>query len=224
MGEGGIGRRVLLARSGAWAAALCVPTLPLLGGCDRSEQAPAPADRPSADRGGAKPPAAVPSGSESAKPGFFDATQLSIVTAAVERLLPELQQAGPPTASGQAGLPGAAGAGVARFIDAQLASPDFEGLQRMMGAGVGFLDRTARRDHGAAFTAAGPDAQDAVLTAFQAGGVGGLRFPQARFFEQLLTFALEGYLGAPRHGGNREGAVWAALGIDPRCHNMYERC
>lgn len=205
-----LGRRELLALGGKLAAALSLPALPLLSACDRRQDAQ-PAATGEATPSGSQPATPVPAAP--AAPRFFTAQELSIVVAAVARLLPQ---------GDASGLPGGDRAGVAEFIDRQLALPSFAGLQRMMRAGVGFVDRTARRDHGGAFVAIRPDAQDAVLSAFQTGAVGGLRFPQARFFEQLLTFALEGYLGAPRHGGNRDAMVWRALGIDPRCHNMYQ--
>jgi len=146
---------------------------------------------------------------------FYTADEGRTLSAMVERLLP---------GGGQTGLPSAQDAGVAAYVDQQLSLPTFSGLSRMMRAGVQFVDRAARRDHSGGFHTLPAAKQDATLTAFQSGRVGGMRFPQAAFFDQLLRFSLEGYLGAPEHGGNRDAVAWKALGIDPRCHNMYERC
>jgi gluconate 2-dehydrogenase gamma chain len=57
--------------------------------------------------------------------------------------------------------------------------------------------------------------QDALLGRFQTGDIPLGRFDTTRFFEVLRTFALEGFPGDPRHGGNREGIAWTWLGITP---------
>lgn len=209
-------RRTFLRRAAEFTLLISVPPM---AACKRDAGGGATSDRPSASGSVPRPSGAVEA--MGAAPlavewKFYTQAQGRTLSAVVERLLP-----GP---SG-GGMPSAATAGVAGYIDGQLALPTFRGLSRMMRAGMQFIDKTAQREAGTAFHELPAERQDRVLKAFQTGTVGhGMRFPQARFFDQLLRFSLEGYLGAPEHGGNRDACVWKALSIDPRCHNMYERC
>lgn len=199
-------RRAFLRRAAGCGLLL---SLPALAACKRDPPAAPAAEPPSRAVSPVEPP------STSVQWKFYTPEQGRTLSAIVDRLLPD---------SSDVGMPGAGRAGVAAYIDGQLSLPIFAGLERMMRAGVQFVDRAARRDHGGPFAGLSPQAQDALLSGFQTGAIGGMRFPQAAFFDQLLHFSLEGYLGAPEHGGNRDAVAWQALGIDPRCHNMYERC
>ena len=38
---------------------------------------------------------------------------------------------------------------------------------------------------------------------------------EAHFYEALITFALEGYLGDPSYGGNKDRGGWAVVGFNP---------
>ena len=66
------------------------------------------------------------------------------------------------------------------------------------------------------FTELGPESQDEVLKALEAGGAAG----EARkglsskvFFSLILSHTMQGFYGDPRHGGNRERVSWKMLGL-----------
>jgi hypothetical protein len=125
----------------------------------------------------------------------------AVLLAALEQLLP---------GGVVPGLPGAREAGVARYIDQELQKPYFKDLARLVQRGIAALDGLARTERGRPFPALPAGDQQACLARVQRGAP-----PGERFFEVLLTLALEGYLGAPQHGGNRDGLVWRAIGFDP---------
>jgi gluconate 2-dehydrogenase gamma chain len=99
--------------------------------------------------------------------------------------------------------PGAADAGVVRFIDRQLATREKENLP-IWQKGVRGLD---------AF-----DDQTALLKAMEAGEVPGDGWeglePRA-FFDRLVKYTMMGFYGDPRHGGNLRHVSWRMLGIPP---------
>jgi gluconate 2-dehydrogenase gamma chain len=152
--------------------------------------------------------------------------------AAVQRLIP-------PDEIG----PSAMEAGVVTFIDRQLAGAWGAG-ERLYRAGPwaaglptqGYqlpftpaqLFRTAlrgaqaelsRRGQPAFGQLAGP-AQDAYLSALQAGGIDLDGVPSKVFFESLLAMTIEGYFGDPVYGGNRGMAAWQMIGF-PGAHGAY---
>ncbi len=129
--------------------------------------------------------------------------------AALDRILPP---------SGDYGFPGAEETSVIRYVDRQLAEPHFAGFARLVRHGLKFLDRVARKEKGAMrFHLLPPAQQDEILRMFQTQSVPGLKYPSARFFEILWTFALEGYFGHPRHGGNAGRLAWNAIHFEPGC-------
>ncbi len=62
------------------------------------------------------------------------------------------------------------------------------------------------------FAACKPDQQDALLTRFQKGEVKARSFKSRQFFEHLVRFTLEGFLGDPKYGGNRDRVGWKFIG------------
>lgn len=186
--------------SGAIGVALTLP------GCERDKKKTpgASPDAPAPDAGAAAAPAAL---------GFLTEAEAACVTAAVSRLLP---------ADPETGAPDAADLGVVGFIDSQLQLPQFEALHRMMRAGFKFMDQLAKRRHQKdRFADLTGEQQDAILDDLANGAVEKLKFPQERFFRTLHTFALEGYWGAPRHGGNRDELAWRWVDINPHCAHMH---
>jgi len=116
------------------------------------------------------------------------------------------------------GLPGAKEAGVIGYFRAELAKEQFHGIAREIRRGLQRLDALSRREGaGQPFAALPAAAQDDLLRRFQTGQIQAGRFDTRRFFELVFTLALEGYLGDPAYGGNREGRVWAALGVGGQC-------
>jgi len=163
---------------------------------------------------------------------FFDGNEGRAAEAAVARIIPA-DDAGP----------GAKEAGVAVFIDRQLASawgsgdhlyrhPPFltgtaqQGYQlaftpaEMFRLGLAKLDEAARKTHGAAFADLTPEEQDALLADAEHGKLdfGGL--PSGAFFAALLDATMEGFFSDPIYGGNRDKIGWKLVGF-PGVHASY---
>jgi len=141
-----------------------------------------------------------PATPEPAEAEGFDRTTLAAVC---DRLLP-----GTPGA-----LPSASEAGVADFFMRELDAPMFSKVKPFVAKGLGHLSAEAQSAKGAPFAKLAPADQDAVLRRFQENDVAIPDFSAARWFELVLTFALEGWLGPPSRGANKDGKTWDALGI-----------
>lgn len=147
----------------------------------------------------APPPAAAPAPLTSSHQVFTDA-EFKTLTAAVDRLLPKDQD------------PGGVEAGVPAYFDRAFTNPDLHRMREDFIAGLAALDRASLRAHQLPFAAAPAPAQDALLRRFAT-------MPptsgEAHFYETLITFALEGFLGDPVYGGNQQRCGWALVGFDP---------
>jgi gluconate 2-dehydrogenase gamma chain len=141
-----------------------------------------------------------PGAPEPAEAEGFDRTTL---TAVCDRLLP-----GTPGA-----LPSASEAGVADFVVRELDAPMFSKVKPFVAKGLAHLSAEAEKQKGAAFAKLVPADQDELLRRFQTGDVAIADFSAPRWFEIVLTFALEGWLGPPSHGANKDAKTWDALGI-----------
>lgn len=156
---------------------------------------------------------------------FLNAEEAAFIEAAVDRLIP-------PDDVG----PGAKDAGVAVFIDRQLASAYGKGdhtyLQGPFTAGtktqgwqmhapavayrtaIPNVNAWARDNKGKVFASLGPGEQDGVLSALEKGDaklngdVAG-----TDFFELLLQNTIEGYFADPIYGGNKDLAAWKMIGF-----------
>ena len=163
---------------------------------------------------------------------FFDAAEATFIEAACERLIPA-------DASG----PGALDAGVAEYVDTQLAGPWGAGEQSYRNgpwqpgtpAQIHWpsfkparLFRTAlsaiRRDLArrgvpceAKFAELPVGVQDAYLRFLEAGGADLDGVPSAIFFRLLLTMTVEGFFSSPRHGISRDRVNWRMHGF-PGAH------
>ena len=91
--------------------------------------------------------------------------------------------------------------------------------------GLDGIDETARAMFGADFTGLPAGHQDAVLRGVQAGDPAGAiwhALPAARFFEVLLTAAVEAYYAQPRaqdeigYAGMADAPGWQAIGLGER--------
>lgn len=138
--------------------------------------------------------------SEPAEAEGFDRTTL---TAVCDRLLP-----GTPGA-----LPSASEAGVVDFVVRELDAPMFSKVKPFVAKGLGHLSAEAQKEKGVPFAKLAPADQDALLRRFQENDVALADFSASRWFELVLTFALEGWLGPPSHGANKDAKTWDALGI-----------
>ena len=117
--------------------------------------------------------------------------------AVVERILPGAEG------------PGAVETNAAAGAEAAVLHPFFRGLR----PGIeGFLDRLqaqAGQLHGRGFADCTADEQDGMLRALEQDPN-----PWTRLvFNMLIGFSLEGLLGDPAHGGNRDFRGWEAAGL-----------
>jgi len=105
--------------------------------------------------------------------------------------------------------PGAAKAGVAVSFERAMQHPAMRGLGPGIEAVLDRLHAQAEERHGMEFSACAPDQQDALLRDLERDPHPGMRF----LFRALVGFSLEGLLGDPSHGGNRDCLGWHAAGL-----------
>jgi gluconate 2-dehydrogenase gamma chain len=136
---------------------------------------------------------------------FFSTEEAKTVVAISDRLVPPDQD------------PGAAWAGVVRYIDRQLAVRfNFRVFRELYRQGLAGVDQTSAALFHARFVELTMEQQLAVLKALQRGQPPGEIWKQVspqRFFDAVLNHTMQGYYGDPRHGGNRDGVGWRTLGI-----------
>ncbi|HSV19439.1 MAG TPA: gluconate 2-dehydrogenase subunit 3 family protein [Casimicrobiaceae bacterium] len=167
---------------------------------------------------------------------FFTPAERAFIEAAIARIIPTDELG-----------PGAKDAGVATFIDRQLAGPygraetwymqgpwrtgvDEQGYQikltpaQLYRAAIRDVDAAVRRQH-ANRTFAELDAgdQDAVLTALEKRHLDLPNAPADTFFSMLVQNTVEGFLADPLYGGNRDFAGWKLIGFPgPRYNYVAE--
>jgi gluconate 2-dehydrogenase gamma chain len=130
-----------------------------------------------------------------ASPAALSASQMKILEAFVERLIPKDELG-----------PSAAEAGAQIYIDRVLAGPNANEKGSFID-GLNAMDAFARTSQGAAFAELSPEKRDAVITAVEAGTAQG--FANARqFFNRARRLTLEGMFGDPYYGGNKNFAGW----------------
>jgi gluconate 2-dehydrogenase gamma chain len=167
---------------------------------------------------------------------YLTDAEFAFVEAAVARLIPN-----------DALGPGAREAGVAEFIDHQLAGPygraetwymqgpwrkgsDTQGYQlkltpaALYRAAIADIDaHTHGANGGKAFAALGADAQDALLHQLEDGKVDLAHAPAKTFFKMLLQNTTEGFLADPMYRGNRDFIGWKLIGFPgPRYNYVVE--
>jgi gluconate 2-dehydrogenase gamma chain len=109
--------------------------------------------------------------------------------------------------------PGAREAGVVTYIDRALAGPYADwGLAYR--EGLRLLNAYAIEKHGQKFHALSEPEQDAILGALEANEVPGFGGNgSAEFFAMVWAHTIEGLLGDPAYGGNRNGVGWKLIGF-----------
>lgn len=128
----------------------------------------------------------------------FTDEEFKNLSAATERILPKDQD------------PGALDANVPVYIDRMLQSEQLAKMKEDFVGGLGALGRRAQRMHGKTFAELEPAEQDALLTLFKDSPSNS---GEARFYELLIVLTLEGFLGDPSYGGNKDGVGWALVGF-----------
>lgn len=111
-------------------------------------------------------------------------------------------------------LPGTDGPGAGRTdaavgFERALVQPCFRGLRPGIEAFLDRLQAQAGQLHGREFAACAASEQDALLRALEQDPNPWMRL----LFRSVIGFSLEGLLGDPVHGGNRDFKGWEALGL-----------
>lgn len=138
----------------------------------------------------------------------FSDRQRAILAAATARILPSDETAG------------ATETGVAAYIERALDNRWYLDARSLVCEGLDFLDELSQQENANDFLQCGAREQDEILTRAQV-------FPNnraRRFFHRLIELTLEGFLGDPDYGGNRNGEGWAAVGYEPREDSATSRC
>jgi gluconate 2-dehydrogenase gamma chain len=141
----------------------------------------------------------APSPRGSSTHGTFSALELATVAAACERILPRDED------------PGAKDANVPAYIDRMLQTPELKQMKSDFLQGLAALERRSQSMFKTGFVAATPEQQDELLTIFKDSGA---RTGEAHFFELLVVLTLEGFLGDPSYGGNKDRVGWHLVGFD----------
>lgn len=129
---------------------------------------------------------------------FTDA-EWAVLVAVVDRLLPKDAD------------PGGVELGVPEYIDRMLQTETMAQMKTNFVPGVSALDRRATRMFQKGFAACTPAQQDELLTIFKDSPE---KSGEARWYEMAIVLALEGYLGDPAYGGNKDGQGWKTVGFE----------
>ena len=131
---------------------------------------------------------------------ILPADERSILAAATERLIP----------SGDS--PGAREANAIEYVCRALSTKFHKPIRPLFMEGARRIDRVARREYGTSFQEMDTEDQDRLLDFIQRGGEGEDGFDTRLLFHKLLELTLEGFLGDPSHGGNRNEVGWRFIG------------
>lgn len=137
--------------------------------------------------------------------GFFTPEEAACVIALCEQIIPEDEHGG-----------GATAAGVIHYIDQQLRAV-FHYDQVMYQQGVAAIQASSLELHGKRFENLDFDTQHGFLLKLESGELpeehwGDL--DQRRFFSRVISHTMQGFYGAPRHGGNRNYMSYQMMGLD----------
>ncbi len=164
---------------------------------------------------------------------FFNGAEAAFVQAAVDTLIPA-----------DAVGPGALEAGVAVYIDRQLAgsygkgdrlylegpfaedATPQQGYQlpftpaELIRAGIADVDALAMSTKKNVFSQLSVADRNAMMTDLDGNKVKLATIPTATFFNLLLQLTMEGYFADPMYGGNKDKKVWAMIGF-PGAEGMF---
>ncbi|MBL8952348.1 MAG: gluconate 2-dehydrogenase subunit 3 family protein [Myxococcaceae bacterium] len=167
----------------------------LLGSACTDEKKPSP-----------NPPAAPPKpapkvgDTPTATHKSFTAEQWAVLVAAVDRVIPRDED------------PGALDANVPQYIDEALTAQQLKKMQLDFANGLNALNRRCERMYKTGFATATAEQQDDVLTiAFKDAPESTGEY---KWYDILLSLTLEGYLGDPSYGGNKNKVGWKLVGFD----------
>ncbi len=128
----------------------------------------------------------------------FTQAEYEVMAAACERIVPRDED------------PGARDANVPEYIDRMLQSPELSEMREDFIKGLGALERRSQGKFGQGFAKVTLAQQDELLTLFKDSRPGS---GEAHFYELLVVLTLEGMLGDPSYGGNKDRVGWALVGF-----------
>ncbi|MBL8910716.1 MAG: gluconate 2-dehydrogenase subunit 3 family protein [Archangium sp.] len=129
----------------------------------------------------------------------FTDPEWATLVAVIDRFLPKDED------------PGGVELGVPDYIDRMLQDPTMQQMKTNFPTGLAALDRRAQRMFQKNFASCTAAQQDELLTIFKNSGE---KTGEARWYEMLVVLSLEGYLGDPNYGGNKDGAGWKTVGFE----------
>jgi len=136
---------------------------------------------------------------------FFSDDEYRLVEAIAEQIIPTDN------------WPGGRDAGVANYIDIQLAGP-LRRFQEQYRTGLAAINESCVGKFGERFEKLAWDTQTGFLLDMESGKLSSDRWNNgfgARFFELLRSHSLQGFYGNPRHGGNRDFVSYRMMGLTP---------
>jgi gluconate 2-dehydrogenase gamma chain len=136
---------------------------------------------------------------------FLTDEEYRLVEALAEQIIPSDQ------------WPGGRDAGVANFIDLQLAGP-YRRFQNDYRTGLAAITDSCLKKHRQNFEKLPWETQTAFLLDMEAGKVEGEHWTPglaSRFFELIRSHSMQGYYGSPRHGGNKDFVSYRMMDLDP---------
>lgn len=111
--------------------------------------------------------------------------------------------------------PGAKDVDVAAFFGRVFDDPRLGTLHPLLKRGCAFLMKAARAEGNKAFVDLDVAAQDDLLLRLSENQMRPDGFHGPTFVRVMLALTLEGFLGDPRHGGNKDGVGWRVVGFSP---------
>ncbi len=112
--------------------------------------------------------------------------------------------------------PGGRDAGVADFIDIQLAGP-YRRYRQDYTRGLAAIEHSCLTKYHASFETLSWDDQTGFLLDMQSGTLDGDIWKDGfstSFFELLRSHSMQAFYGSPRHGGNKDFVSYRMIGLD----------
>ena len=111
--------------------------------------------------------------------------------------------------------PGAKEAELAPFFTTVFADQRLSTVTPLLKRGSAFVMKVAQAEKKMAFVALDVAARDDILRRLADNQMRPDGFSGPLFVRIVLALTLEGFLGDPRHGGNKGGVGWRAVGFSP---------
>ena len=84
------------------------------------------------------------------------------------------------------------------------------------------MDRVSRKEYEKPFRRLTSEEKDQVLRYVDKGALDDDSFNGEDFIHTMIDLSLEGFIGDPVHGGNRDGVGWKYIGYTPGCPKPRE--